>query len=78
MPTRVLSVRFTEEEYQLLQSLSLISGQPINAIVRESVSEKAVRSIQDDEFLQMAEEAKKRVSDAETALRKRVSVGAGP
>ncbi|ALJ19029.1 type II toxin -antitoxin system TacA 1-like antitoxin [Microbacterium sp. No. 7] len=73
MTTRVLSVRFTDEEYKLLQSMSLITGKPVNAIVRDAVTEKADRAVDDPEFLQMAEETKRRVAEADAALRQRVA-----
>lgn len=73
MTTRVLSVRFTDEEYKLLQSMSLVTGKPVNAIVRDAVSEKADRAVQDPEFLDMADETKRRIEQADAALRQRVA-----
>lgn len=67
--TRVLSIRFAEEEYKLLQALSVITDKPINALVRESVAEKATRAVDDPDFLDLAEQAKRRVADADRALR---------
>jgi len=73
MTTRVLSVRFTDDEYKVLQSMSLITGKPVNSIVRDAVSEKADRAVDDPEFLKMAEETKRRVEEADAALRQRVT-----
>jgi uncharacterized protein (DUF1778 family) len=73
MTTRVLSVRFTVDEYKVLQSMSLITGKPVNSIVRDAVSEKADRAVDDPEFLKMAEETKRRVEEADAALRQRVT-----
>ena len=70
--TRVLSIRFTEDEYRTLQSLSLITSKPVNAIVREAVLEKADRSVDDPEFQSMGEEAKRRLVEADRSLRDRV------
>lgn len=70
--TRVLSIRFTEDEYKVLQALSLITDQPVNAIVREAVNEKADRAADDDEILKMADEAKRRVDKADQELRARL------
>lgn len=70
--TRVLSIRFSEDEYKALQALSLVTARPINALVRESVNEKVDRAADDPEVLQMAEETKRRVEDAGQALRDRV------
>lgn len=72
MTTRVLSVRFTDEEYKLLQSMSLVTGKAVNAIVREAVGEKADRAVDDPDFLQMAKETKRRMEEADVALRSRV------
>jgi predicted DNA-binding protein len=70
--TRVLSIRFTDDEYQALQALSMVTGKPVNAIVRDAVNEKADRAGNDPEILQMAEEAKKRLEEADRALRDRL------
>ena len=72
MATRVLSIRFTEDEYRALQSMSLVTGMAVNAIVRDAVNEKADRAIDDPEFVKMAEETRRRVDDADAALRGRV------
>ena len=72
MATRVLSIRFTEDEYKALQSMSLVTGMPVNAIVRDAVNEKADRAVHDPEFLQMAEETKRKVEEADAALRNRL------
>jgi len=71
--SRVLSIRFTQEEYETLQALSLVMGRPVNAIVRESVNEKADRAADDHEVAQMAEETKRRLEEADLLLRQRVS-----
>ncbi len=73
--TRVLSVRFTEDEYQALQAMSLITGQPVNVLVRESVNEKADRAAHDPELAKMAEETKERIEAADKVLRDRVLAG---
>ena len=70
--TRVLSIRFADDEYRVLQSLSLITGKPVNAIVRDAVNEKADRSANDPEIAQMALETKRRLEEADLALRERV------
>jgi uncharacterized protein (DUF1778 family) len=72
MATRVLSIRFTEDEYRALQSMSLVTGMAVNAVVRDAVNEKADRAIDDPEFVKMAEETRRRVEDADAALRGRV------
>ncbi len=76
-PTRVLSIRFTQDEYDALQALSLITGQPINALVRDAVNEKADRAGDDAELATMAEEMKRRLEEADRALRGRVAAQAG-
>lgn len=70
--TRVLSIRFSEAEYRVLQSLSLVTGQPVNTIVREAVNEKADRAASDPEVLAMAEETKRRIEAADVELRERL------
>lgn len=70
--TRVLSIRFTDDEYQALQALSMVTGKAVNAIVRDAVNEKADRAGNDPEILQMADEAKKRLEEADRALRERL------
>lgn len=76
--TRVLSIRFTEEEYKALQALSLITGKAVNAIVREAVNEKADRSATDETILALAAEARRKVEEANTAIRDRVLTGSTP
>ncbi|MFN4001027.1 hypothetical protein [Microcella sp.] len=71
--SRVLSIRFTQEEYETLQALSLVTGMPVNAIVREAVNEKADRAANDSEIAAMAEEMKRRVEEADQSLRRRVA-----
>ena len=70
--SRVLSVRFSEEEYQALQSMSMVTGSTVNALIRRAVNELADRAPEDPEFLRQAEEAKYRLDAASEALRTRV------
>lgn len=71
--SRVLSIRFAQDEYETLQALSLVTGLPINALVREAVNEKVDRAADDPEISAMAEEMKRRVEAADRALRRRVA-----
>ena len=73
MSSRVLSVRFPEDEYQVLQSMSMMTGTTINAIIRRAVDELADRALDDPEFLKQAEETRKRLVEAADALRERIS-----
>lgn len=70
--TRVLSIRFSESEYRALQALSLVTGRPVNTIVREAVDEKADRAARDPEVAAMAVETKKRIEAADAELRDRL------
>lgn len=70
--TRVLSIRFTEDEYSALQAMSLVTGAAVNTIVREAVNEKADRAADDPEFAKQAVEAKKRFEEANDRIKRRV------
>ncbi|QIK72066.1 hypothetical protein G7070_07040 [Propioniciclava coleopterorum] len=71
--SRVLSVRFTDEEYQALQSMSMVTGSTTNALIRRAVNEMADRAPEDPDFLRQTEELKSRLSEAGAVLRARVS-----
>lgn len=71
--SRVISVRFSEDEYQVLQSMSMVTGSTVNALVRRAVNEMADRAPEDPEFLRQAEETKRRLAEARDSLRERVS-----
>lgn len=66
--SRVLSVRFTDEEYQALQSMSMVTGSTVNALVRRAVNEMADRAPDDPEFIRQAEETRRRMEDASLSL----------
>jgi predicted DNA-binding protein len=70
--SRVLSIRFNEDEYDLLHALSTITGIPLNSIVRQAVVEKASREVNSDDYEAKATEARRRLEEADRALRQRV------
>lgn len=73
--SRVLSIRFSEEEYRALQALSLITDKAVNAIVREAVVERANSAGRDPKFQQLADEARRRLDEADRQIRNGVLGG---
>lgn len=72
--SRVLSIRFSEDEYQVLQSMSMVTGSTVTALIRRAVNEMADRAPDDPEFVRLAEETKRRVTEARNSLRERVAI----
>ena len=55
-----------------LQSMSMVTGSTVNALVRRAVNEMADRAPDDPEFIRQAEETRRRMEDASLSLRERV------
>lgn len=72
--SRVLSIRFSEDEYQVLQSMSMVTGSTVTALIRRAVNELADRAPDDPEFVRQAEETKRRIAEARNSLRERIAV----
>lgn len=70
--SKVLSIRFSDDEYKALQALSLIVGRPINTLVREAVNDMADRAATDDDVARQAAEARQRFEDANRQLKARI------
>lgn len=73
---RVVSTRFSEEEYQALRSLSTIEDESINQIIRSAVHAYVASVVGSEDFEGKVSAAKERATRADETLKQRLGLAA--
>jgi hypothetical protein len=74
---RVVSTRFTEAEFAALQSLSILTGENLNALIRRAVHQYAQSVLSSDMHKDMERRATQRAIESERALRRSIGIDTG-
>ncbi|QXC46895.1 hypothetical protein [Rhodococcus qingshengii] len=74
---RVVSTRFTESEFTALQSLSVLTGETVNGLIRRAVHEYAQNAVQSNQHAQWVQDAQERAMNAERELRRSIGADTG-
>ena len=66
--SRVLSLRLSEREYEVLSALSVIEGEPVSSVIRRSIGAHVRAVSHGEDFAEKTKAAEVRAREARIAL----------
>jgi hypothetical protein len=66
--SRVLSLRLSEREYEVLSALSVLEDEPVSSVIRRSIGEHARSVSSSPDFIDMTRAAEERARAARASL----------
>jgi hypothetical protein len=74
MSSRVVSVRFSEAEYEALLGLGVLEDETINGLIRKATGEYLRRAVESPDYDNKKQQAIQRAVDADRMLRESVGI----